>query len=259
MTEPIDPLSDTKINTPPPFKFNLAAIPLRYSGDFAETITDPVLKQRYLDAFGADFAYRRILQVPSLRASYSEVPPGKKVPPHRHGANQFTFVLEGSLRYGARTANAGMGQFNPQRFYAWTAGDKGAKFVEVHDSGVQMTIFPSDAIPERRDAEDPSVPTNPFIFDLRADALVNEHSSIRQIVCTRTFSALHCILAPDETLSETVPSRENSFCFILKGNLRFRDDIAGPGMGYYWPGVADAISGAEGADFLMFSSVVRQE
>ena len=40
----------------PAFRFDLDAIPFQYTGVFAATIEDPVARERYLEAFGPDFA-----------------------------------------------------------------------------------------------------------------------------------------------------------------------------------------------------------
>jgi len=41
-------------------------------------------------------------------------------------------VLRGSLRYGNRVTSAGMGYYSPNTPYAWTAGDDGAEWIEIH-------------------------------------------------------------------------------------------------------------------------------
>jgi len=77
------------------FRFDVASMPMQYRRDVAATIEDPKARERYLYSFGPDFAFKRLLRVPGLRASYSEVPPGTKVPPHRHGGNHLRTSSKG--------------------------------------------------------------------------------------------------------------------------------------------------------------------
>jgi hypothetical protein len=60
--------------------------------------------------------------------------------PHRHGANQLTYVLKGSLFYGRREATAGKGYYSPNRNYTWTSGPEGAEFLEIADGPQQIPI-----------------------------------------------------------------------------------------------------------------------
>lgn len=89
-------------------------------------------KQNAYDIFGRDLMTKVILQSPSLCVYHEEAQPGEKVKPHRHGTHQITYVLRGSLHYGNRVTSAGMGYFSPDRPYAWTAGDDGAEWIEIH-------------------------------------------------------------------------------------------------------------------------------
>jgi hypothetical protein len=68
----------------------------------------------------------------SLNQAYENANPGEKVKPHRHGTHQITYVLRGELRYGNRVTSAGMGYYSPDTPYAWTAGDDGAEWIEIH-------------------------------------------------------------------------------------------------------------------------------
>jgi hypothetical protein len=89
-------------------------------------------KQKAYDIFGRDLLTKVILQSPTLSVYHEQANPGEKVKPHRHGTHQITYVLRGSLHYGNRVTTAGMGYYSPDRPYAWTAGDDGAEWIEIH-------------------------------------------------------------------------------------------------------------------------------
>lgn len=89
-------------------------------------------KQNAYDIFGRDLMTKVILQSPNLCVYHEEAQPGEKVKPHRHGTHQITYVLRGSLHYGNRVTSVGMGYYSPDRPYAWTAGDDGAEWIEIH-------------------------------------------------------------------------------------------------------------------------------
>lgn len=90
-------------------------------------------RETFLDAVGRDMVSTLILQSPTLSMVRVRVGPGAKVAPHRHGTNQITYILSGSLRYGKRVTEAGQGFFTPNKRYTWTAGDEGAEWIEIHD------------------------------------------------------------------------------------------------------------------------------
>jgi hypothetical protein len=89
-------------------------------------------KQEMYHIFGRDLMTKVILQSPTLSVYHEEAKPGEQVKPHRHGTHQITYVLRGSLHYGNRVTEAGMGYYSPDRLYAWTAGDEGAEWIEIH-------------------------------------------------------------------------------------------------------------------------------
>ncbi len=89
-------------------------------------------KQEMYDIFGRDLLTKVILQSPGLSVFHEEARPGETVKPHRHGTHQITYVLRGSLHYGNRVTSAGMGYYSPDRLYAWTAGEEGAEWLEIH-------------------------------------------------------------------------------------------------------------------------------
>jgi hypothetical protein len=89
-------------------------------------------RQQMFDVFGRDLMTRVILQSPTLSVFHEEAQPGERVKPHRHGTHQLTYVLRGALHYGNRVTSAGMGYYSPDRPYAWTAGDDGAEWIEIH-------------------------------------------------------------------------------------------------------------------------------
>jgi predicted metal-dependent enzyme (double-stranded beta helix superfamily) len=90
-------------------------------------------RETFLDAVGRDMVSTLILQSPTLSMVRVRVGPGAKVTPHRHGTNQITYILSGSLRYGKRVTHAGQGFYTPNKRYTWTAGDEGAEWIEIHD------------------------------------------------------------------------------------------------------------------------------
>lgn len=125
-----------------PFLYDSAEIPFSKTRDYTDTLEDRAMAEATLRAFGEDFASKTLVDTPSLLMVLCSVPPGTAVPPHRHGTHQMTYVLKGELRYGARVAGPGMGYFNPNRFYTWTAGPDGAEFLEIHDNNKLDVVFP---------------------------------------------------------------------------------------------------------------------
>jgi hypothetical protein len=116
-----------------PFFYSIADLPaasisqMLDQGDSSEED-----KQTMYDIFGRDLMTKVILQSPNLSVFHEEAKPGEQVKPHRHGTCQITYVLRGSLHYGNRVTSAGMGYYSPDRLYAWTAGDEGAEWIEIH-------------------------------------------------------------------------------------------------------------------------------
>lgn len=116
-----------------PFFFAIDDIPAYSIAQMLEqSDTSEEDKQNAYDIFGRDLMTKVILQSPNLCVYHEEAQPGEKVKPHRHGTHQITYVLRGSLHYGNRVTSAGMGYYSPDRLYAWTAGDDGAEWIEIH-------------------------------------------------------------------------------------------------------------------------------
>jgi redox-sensitive bicupin YhaK (pirin superfamily) len=115
-----------------PFFYSLDEIPAYSIAQMAEGVDDEEMKQFMFDVFGRDLMTKTILQSPSLSVYHEEAEPGEKVKPHRHGTHQLTYVIRGSLRYGNSVTSAGMGYYSPDRLYAWTAGEDGAEWIEIH-------------------------------------------------------------------------------------------------------------------------------
>jgi hypothetical protein len=103
-------------------------------------------KQTLYDLLGRELLTKTILQSPSLSMFHSVAKPGERVKPHRHGTHQITYVLRGSLHYGNRVTEAGMGYFSPDRYYSWMAGDEGAEWLEIH-SGLPDVYTPNGHVP----------------------------------------------------------------------------------------------------------------
>jgi hypothetical protein len=118
---------------PRPFFFSIEDIPAYSIAEMLEpTETPDAEKQRLYGIFGRDLLTKVILQSPQLCVYHEDAKPGEKVKPHRHGTHQITYVLRGSLHYGNRVTSAGMGYYSPDTPYAWTAGDDGAEWIEIH-------------------------------------------------------------------------------------------------------------------------------
>jgi hypothetical protein len=115
-----------------PFFYSIDEIPAHSIAQMVEGLGDEDAKQTMYDIFGRDLMTKVILQSPTLSVFHELAEPGERVKPHRHGTNQITYVLRGSLHYGNRVTSAGMGYFSPDRLYAWTAGDEGAEWIEIH-------------------------------------------------------------------------------------------------------------------------------
>jgi hypothetical protein len=114
-----------------PFFYSIDEIPAHSIAQMVDG-ADEDTKQTMYDIFGRDLMTKVILQSPTLSVFHELAEPGERVKPHRHGTNQITYVLRGSLHYGNRVTSAGMGYFSPDRLYAWTAGDEGAEWIEIH-------------------------------------------------------------------------------------------------------------------------------
>jgi hypothetical protein len=116
-----------------PFFFSIDDIPAYSIAEMMEQAdVSEEEKQKAYDIFGRDLLTKVILQSPSLSVYHEQANPGENVKPHRHGTHQITYVLRGSLHYGNRVTTAGMGYYSPDRPYAWTAGDDGAEWIEIH-------------------------------------------------------------------------------------------------------------------------------
>ena len=116
-----------------PFFFSIDEIPAASIAEMLEPADiDEAEKQRLYDIFGRDLLTKVILQSPNLSVYHENAKPGETVKRHRHGTHQITYVLRGSLRYGNRVTTAGMGYYSPNTPYAWTAGDDGAEWIEIH-------------------------------------------------------------------------------------------------------------------------------
>lgn len=118
---------------PTPFFYDIAEIPAASIAQMVEGMDMlDADRRRLYDVFGRDLMTKVILQTPALSVFHEEAQPGERVKPHRHGTHQITYVLRGSLHYGNRVTSAGMGYYSPDRPYAWTAGDDGAEWIEIH-------------------------------------------------------------------------------------------------------------------------------
>lgn len=116
-----------------PFFFSIDEIPAYSIAEMLEpTDIDEAEKQRLYGIFGRDLLTKVILQSPTLSVYHENAKPGETVQRHRHGTHQITYVLRGELRYGNRVTTAGMGHYSPNTPYAWTAGDNGAEWIEIH-------------------------------------------------------------------------------------------------------------------------------
>ena len=91
------------------------------------------MREEFLDCVGRDMLSTTILLSPTMTVTRVRVGPGAKVAPHRHGTNQITYVLSGSLQYGKRVTKAGQGIYSPNKKYTWIAGPDGAEGLEIHD------------------------------------------------------------------------------------------------------------------------------
>ena len=116
-----------------PFFFSIDELPASSIAEMLEPADiDEAEKHRLYGIFGRDLLTKVILQSPTLCVYHENAKPGERVQRHRHGTHQITYVLRGSLRYGNRVTTAGMGYFSPDTPYAWTAGDDGAEWIEIH-------------------------------------------------------------------------------------------------------------------------------
>lgn len=108
--------------------FNLAAnIEQRYE--------DPEQRQWLIDIYG-NMDISILVDIPTMLVTYCKVPPEASVKPHRHGRNQFAFVVKGALHYGTKVIGPGMGYFGPDKFYSWKSGPEGCEFIEIMDGPV---------------------------------------------------------------------------------------------------------------------------
>ncbi len=111
-----------------------------------DTVGDSADREMAFEIFGRNMLTKTILLSPNLSVFHATAAPGERVRPHSHGTHQLTNVLRGELYYGKHCTSAGMGRFQPDIFYSWTAGDQGAEFIEIH-AGI-----PGVRIPSQRDA-----------------------------------------------------------------------------------------------------------
>ena len=114
------------------FFYDSDALPYETNETYS-TMLPEEQREEFLDAVGRDMLSTTILLSPTMTVTRVRVGPGAKVSPHRHGTNQITYVLSGSLRYGRRVTTAGQGFYSPNKKYTWIAGDEGAEWIEIHD------------------------------------------------------------------------------------------------------------------------------
>lgn len=134
-------MADGSADRPRPFFYSVEEIPAASIAQMVDGMDLPdEERQRLFDVFGKDLMTRVILQTPTLSVYHEEAKPGESVKPHRHGTHQITYVLRGSLHYGNRVARAGMGYYSPDTPYAWTAGDDGAEWIEIHAGEPQLLV-----------------------------------------------------------------------------------------------------------------------
>ncbi|HVV30591.1 MAG TPA: cupin domain-containing protein [Mycobacteriales bacterium] len=113
------------------FFYDSDTLPYEKNETYAQMLPEEE-RETFLDAVGRDMVSALILQSPTLSMVRVRVGPGARVQPHRHGTNQITYVLSGSLQYGKRVTHAGQGFFSPNKKYSWVAGDEGAEWIEIH-------------------------------------------------------------------------------------------------------------------------------
>jgi hypothetical protein len=97
-------------------------------------------REGFLDLAGGDIKVGFIVQSPTLTVVHCKAGPNVRVLPHRHGVNQMTYVLKGSLFYGKQEAKPGKGYYSPNKKYTWTSGPEGAEFLEIADGLPQMPL-----------------------------------------------------------------------------------------------------------------------
>ena len=149
-----------------------------------------------------------------------------------------------------------MGQFNPARFYSWTAGAVVTKFLAVHDGDIHTTLFPRDPVPAGLASESHAAGLNPVIYTLDPPSGALPH--VRNIVNLPRFRSLHCALGPGSPMPGELGKSRRSFCFILQGELERGVETAGAGMGYYWPGPVSGRAGPKGVGLLLFDTGLHQ-
>ena len=138
-------MSDDGTNDEPeairPFFYAVDEIPAESIADQVEQYQiDDEMASKMFDLYGRTLLTKTILRSPTLNVFHESVGPGESVKPHRHGTHQLTYVIRGELKYGNRTTSAGMGYFSPNKPYAWTAGDEGAEWIEIHAGEPQAFV-----------------------------------------------------------------------------------------------------------------------
>jgi hypothetical protein len=123
------------------FFFNVDEMPWPQSR-LADAIksADEETKEHLAGIFGKTVRSKKLLTSPTLSVTWVTVEAGDHVKPHRHGTNQLTFVLRGSLQYGNKVLEAGMGRFGPNKPYSWKSGPEGADFLEIHDGQPEIYL-----------------------------------------------------------------------------------------------------------------------
>ena len=112
-----------------PFFYDVAQLP---GYTIAEMAGDGEDAEMMYDLFGRDLLTKTIVSTPEYSVFHETAKPGERVKPHRHGTHQLTYMIRGELLYGNKRVTAGMGHYNPDTLYAWTAGGEGAEWIEIH-------------------------------------------------------------------------------------------------------------------------------
>jgi mannose-6-phosphate isomerase-like protein (cupin superfamily) len=111
--------------------------PTREGGSsYPQSVTHEVDLERYFERG----MWTKFYDTGAFNALHLRLGPGFTIPRHHHNCDQLVIVLEGELRQGSRSLNAGDGYMTPAgRSYTVTAGRGGARYVEIRTQ--PMTEF----------------------------------------------------------------------------------------------------------------------
>ena len=139
----------------------MAAIRFADSGDFVWTKSSDEPEAASREAFSSlteterNFLYamHHLGNERDLQLFEVQIPAGAGTAVHAHAESEIIYVLEGEMKFGARTLRAGSSVFiEAQTLYSFTAGEQGSRFLNFRPRRDDSYITKDEMLASRRTA-----------------------------------------------------------------------------------------------------------